>query len=82
MIIHRTKDKQEKTVFIEYLTEIPYSHTYITKFLDCDIDEHIELRWFDVIDGKIVNFDIKTQLDGSIKPVINAILLSLKNKLS
>ena len=72
MILYETKSR--KSAFIEYLVEIPYSTDYITRFLDHKIEEHLEFRWFDIADGQIMNLDIKTQLDGSIKPLIKAIL--------
>jgi hypothetical protein len=72
MVLYPTKNP--KFAYIEYLVEVQYSTDYITRFLDHNIDEHLEFRWFDVVDGQIVNFDIKTQLDGSIKPLIKAIL--------
>jgi len=72
MVLYETKNP--KYAYIEYLVQVPYSTDYITRFLDHKIEEHLEFRWFDVEDGVILNFDIKTQLDGSIKPLIKAIL--------
>ena len=78
MIMYNTKDKASNSVYIEYLVNISYSNYYITRFLDHKISEHVELRWFDVIDGQLTGLDIKKELDGSLKPTINGILSLLK----
>ena len=79
MILYQTKNP--KYAYIQYLVEVHYSTDYITRFLDHKITEHLEFRWFDVEDGVILNFDIKTQLDGSIKPLIEAVLSLLHDHL-
>jgi hypothetical protein len=93
-IIHHTNSKSRgmtselcnnsKSVFIEFLVPIPFSEKYITHFSDYKIQEHLEFRWFDVkrveYDYRIMNFNIKEQLDGSLKPLINKVLDSLKNE--
>ena len=78
MIMYETKDKTSNSVYIEYLVKITHSNYYITRFLDHNISEHVELRWFNVIDGQLTGLDIKKELDGSLKPTINAILSLLK----
>ncbi len=82
VIIHQTNNRFAKTIFMEYLIPVPFSKNYTTHFLDHDITEHVELRWFDVkeVNGKftIVNFNIKEELDGGLKSLISQILSSLK----
>jgi len=73
-IFYETKDKG---LYIEYLIECPYSTYYNTHFLDHKIDEHLEFRWFNIKNGKILDFDIKENLDGSLRPLIDNILLFL-----
>lgn len=72
--------KDGSSVLIEFLVPIDNCDTYITSFPNYNIKEHCEFRWFNVqkIGGEfqIINFDIKQQLDGSIKPLINQILSS------
>lgn len=82
VIIHQTNNRFVKSIFMEYLLPVPFSNNYITHFLDHDITEHLEFRWFDVKEVNdeftIVNFNIKRELDGSLKPLIKSILSSLK----
>lgn len=82
LIFHQTKNKFIKTLFIEFLVEIPFSKHYITDFPNYNLfHEHFEVRWIDVKkvgDEFIINLNIKEELDGSLKPLINQILTSLK----
>lgn len=76
--IYRTKNKAIKTIYKEYLIEIPFSNNYSNDFLNYGIPEHLELRWFNVKNSKIVNFNIETQLDAPIRPLIYKILEKLR----
>lgn len=76
-VVYQTKNNSG--LFLEFLVPIIYSEIYVTSFLDHDIKEHCELRWFDVkrVNDKfeIINLT-KQELDGSIKPLIEQILAS------
>lgn len=78
MVMYKTKDETSDSIYIEYLVEITYSNDYITRFLDHNIKEHVEVRWFNIIDEQLIGLDIKKELDGSLKPTIDAILSLLK----